>query len=205
MNPYKVLGINENADKQAISEAYRDLARQHHPDRGGDVEKFKEATEAYSILSDERKRHQYHNPPQNDGFESVFGQGFNPFADLFSFHAPKQQQQVKPHTQDSDVQFNLKVNLEQIKQGASTTISYQRNKICHSCNGEGGHGRKGCVSCGGSGRQMFKPNPQIIQQVMCSTCHGKGIMFEQPCRICQTKGFVQHTEQVTVRVEEQRP
>ena len=52
---------------------------------------------------------------------------------------------------------------------------------------------------------MFKPNPQIIQQVVCSTCHGKGIMFEQPCRVCQTKGFVQYTEQIAVRLEEQTP
>ena len=204
MNPYTVLGINENANTATIKEAYRNLAREHHPDRGGDVKKFKEATEAYSILSDEQKRHQYHNPPQRNGFENVFGHGFNPFADFFSFHTPKQQQ-VKLHTEDADVQFNLKVNLEQIKQGASTTITYQRNKICHGCNGKGGQGRKGCVACGGSGRQMFKPNPQIIQQVMCSTCHGQGISFDQPCQICQTKGFKQHTEQIAVRLEEQTP
>jgi len=202
MNPYKVLGIAENADKETISEAYRRLALQHHPDRGGDVEKFKEATEAYSILSDEQKRHQYHNSQPNAAFETVFRQGFNPFADLFSFHAP-QQPRVKLHTEDADIQFNLKVNLEQIKKGASTTITYQRNKICHSCNGEGGHGKKGCVSCGGSGRQMFKPNPQIIQQIVCPICHGKGISFDQPCQICQTKGFVQHTEKVTIGIKKE--
>ncbi len=75
MNPYTVLGINENANTATIKEAYRNLAREHHPDRGGDVKKFKEATEAYSILSDEQKRHQYHNPPQRNGFENVFGEG----------------------------------------------------------------------------------------------------------------------------------
>ena len=202
MNPYQVLGIDENANTATIKEAYRTLARKHHPDRGGDVEKFKEATEAYAILSDEQKRYQYHNPPQSNGFESVFGHGFNPFADLFTFHAPKQQR-VKLHTQDSDVQFNLKVNLEQIKQGASTTISYQRNKICYNCNGEGGHGKRGCIDCGGSGRRTFQPNPQTIQQTACPSCYGKGYSLDKPCEACQTKGFVQRTEQITVQVREQ--
>ena len=204
MNPYHVLGIEEKADTATIKEAYRQLARKHHPDRGGDVAKFKEATEAYSILSDEQKRHQYHNPPQRSSFDSVFGQGFNPFADLFSFHAPEQQR-VKLHTEDEDIQFNFQVSLDQIKKGATSTITYKRNKICDNCNGEGGHGRKGCITCGGSGRKMFKPNPQTIQQVVCHTCYGKGISFDQPCQICQTQGFVSYTEQVAVYIEELRP
>tara|TARA_R100000008_G_C3557705_1_gene154203 strand:+ start:433 stop:1047 length:615 start_codon:yes stop_codon:yes gene_type:complete len=203
MNPYQVLGVDENADTSTIKEAYRKLARKHHPDRGGDVDKFKEATEAYSILSDQQKRHQYHNSQSRSGFENVFGQGFNPFADLFSFHRTSNKQQVKLHTEDSEIQFNLKVNLEQIKKGASTHITYHRNKICHTCNGQGGQGRKGCVTCGGSGSQMFKPNPQIIQRVTCSACNGHGIVFDNPCITCETKGFVQYEEEIAVRVEEQ--
>ena len=203
-DPYEVLGVNKNADTATIKEAYRTLARKHPPDRGGDVNKFKQATEAYSILSDKQKRYQYDNPQPKGGFESIFGQGFNPFADLFSFHHPPAQQQVKVPTEDSDIVFNLKLNLEQIKRGTSTRITYHRNKICNACSGEGGEGRRGCVNCGGSGSQMFKPEPQIIQQIVCSTCHGQGIIFDNPCSICQTKGFVQMQEQVVVKLEQQK-
>ena len=201
MNPYQVLGINESADTATIKEAYRNLAREHHPDRGGDVEKFKEATEAYSILSDDQKRSQFHNPPQNFGFEDLFGQGFNPFTNFFT---PRNERpkQVEPNTQDRDIQFNLKINLEQVKQGAYSTISYKKNKTCTDCNGSGGEGKIGCSDCGGSGRRMFKPNPTIIQQVMCSSCHGQGVRFTNPCMTCQTNGFVQKIEEITMKIEE---
>jgi len=201
MNPYQVLGINENADTATVKEAYRKLARQHHPDRGGDVEKFKEATEAYSILSDERKRHQYHNPPQNFGFETLFGQELNPFANFFT-QRTERPKQVQPNTQDRDVQFNLKINLEQVKQGAYSTISYKKNRTCTDCNGSGGDGKMGCSHCGGSGRRMFRPNPSIIQQVVCSSCDGRGVLFENPCNTCQTHGFVQKIEEITMKIEE---
>ena len=201
MNPYQVLGINESADTATIKDAYRKLARQHHPDRGGDVEKFKEATEAYSILSDDQKRHQYNNPPQNFGFEDLFGQEFNPFANVFNQRAARPRQ-VQPNTQDRDIQFNLKINLEQVKQGAYSTISYKKNSTCTDCNGNGGDGKMGCSHCGGSGRRMFRPNPSIIQQVVCSSCDGRGVLFENPCNTCQTHGFVQKIEEITMKIEE---
>lgn len=205
MDPYKILGITENADKEAISEAYRKLALQHHPDRGGDTTKFKEATEAYSILSDDINRQQYHNHPQDIrdfSFEDLFGRGFNPFAEFFTPHAP-QPRQVQLNTADADIQFNLKINLEQVKRGALSTISYKRNKICTNCNGAGGKDRRNCTDCGGSGKRIFRPNPSTIQQIICPTCHGKGISFSEPCKACNTNGFVQHTEQITLKIKEE--
>ena len=203
MNPYKVLGIAENADKEVISDAYRKLALKYHPDRGGNTAKFKEATEAYSILSDEQKRHQYHNPPQDFNFSELFGQGFNPFANFFTSRTPNQRQ-VQPNTSDADIQFNLKVNLEQIKKGAFSTISYKKNKVCTDCNGQGGEGKRGCTNCGGSGTKMIRPNPSIIQQITCSACHGNGVLFDRPCQTCQTNGFVQHIEQITIKIKEEK-
>jgi len=201
MNPYKVLGIAENANKEVINEAYRKLALKYHPDRGGNTEKFKEATEAYSILSDEQKRHQYHNPQPNVAFETVFGQGLNPFANFFTPRTA-QPRKVQPNTLDKDIQFNLHINLEQVKKGAYSTISYKKNTICTDCNGQGGDGKIGCSNCGGSGRKMFRPNPSVIQQITCSACHGNGVLFNKPCQTCQTNGFVQHIEQITIKIEE---
>tara|TARA_R110000824_G_scaffold11663_3_gene51119 strand:+ start:3408 stop:4022 length:615 start_codon:yes stop_codon:yes gene_type:complete len=204
MNPYTVLGINENANTATIKEAYRNLARKHHPDRGGDVQKFKEATEAYSILSDEQKRNRYHRPSPTFGFEHIFGQEFNPFADLFHFQQPPQSKPTQVQTEDSDIFFNFKVNLEQIKKGASVNLSYPRNNQCGACKGSGGAGKTSCKSCGGSGMVISKPNPNSIQQITCPSCYGKGLLFEEPCETCQTKGFVQETEQITIKIEQQQ-
>ena len=205
MNPYKVLGLEENADKQAISEAYRDLARQHHPDRGGDVEKFKEATEAYSILSDDNKRHQYHNPHQQArgfNFADMFGGGHSPFAQFFGQRP--QQRQVKKHTEDSDIKFKLGVTLDQIKQGASQTIQYTRNKICTHCKGEGAESKTACHTCGGQGVVMVQPNPNTIHQISCHSCGGRGVILINPCTKCQTNGFIQYSEHVTIKVQEEK-
>ena len=205
MNPYKVLGVEENANKEAISEAYRELARQHHPDRGGDVEKFKEATEAFSILSDDQKRHQYHNPPQQArgfNFADVFGGGHGPFADFFGQHP--QQRQVKKHTEDSDISFKLKVNLDQIKKGASQTIQYVRNKVCQNCEGKGAKNKTVCQTCGGQGVVVTQPSPNTIHQTSCPDCGGRGVLLSNPCQTCQTNGFTQHLEQVTIKIQEEK-
>ena len=205
MNPYEVLGLQENADKQAISEAYRALARQHHPDRGGDVEKFKEATEAYSILSDDQKRHQYHNPPQQArgfNFADMFGGGHNPFAQMFGQRP--QQRRVKKHTKDSDITFKLKVNLDQIKNGASQTIEYTRNKVCTECMGKGAEKKEVCETCKGQGVVVIQSNPNTIHQTSCPNCRGRGVQLTNPCRICQAKGFTQHLEQVTIKIQEEK-
>ena len=205
MNPYEVLGLQENADKQAISEAYRALARQHHPDRGGDVEKFKEATEAYSILSDDQKRHQYHNPPQQArgfNFADIFGGGHSPFAQFFGQRP--QQRQVKKHAEDADITFKLKVNLDQIKKGATQTIQYKRNKICPHCKGEGAEKKTVCQTCNGQGMVIIQSNPNTIHQTSCPDCGGRGVLLINPCQPCQTNGFTQHLEQVTIKIQEEK-
>ena len=201
MNPYEVLGVKEDADKEAINGAYRELARQHHPDRGGDVEKFKEATEAYSILSDDSKRQAYNNPPNRGfNFEDLFGAGHNPFAHFFG-NRP-QQRQVKKHTEDSDITFKLRVSLDQIKRGASQTIKYTRNKLCPHCKGEGAENKTTCQACHGQGMVVIQPNPTTIHQTSCPACGGRGVMLVNPCGACQANGFVQQAEEITVKVSE---
>ena len=209
MDPYQTLGVPEDADKQTIKKAYRKLAAQYHPDRGGDEEKFKEVAGAYSILSDDKKRKEYHarkNPQQGFGvgFEDVFGRGFNPFEEFFN-HPPPPRRQVKKNTEDSDIQFSLRINLEQIKRGATHEIKFKRNKTCKRCNGEGGTGRRVCGVCGGVGTQRVKPAPFFVQHIPCQTCRGAGILFNNPCGSCATNGFVQVQDKVTIEIKEEPP
>tara|TARA_A100001515_G_C4542390_1_gene200633 strand:+ start:340 stop:966 length:627 start_codon:yes stop_codon:yes gene_type:complete len=207
MNPYKVLGVPEDADKRTIKKAYRKLAAEHHPDRGGDEEKFKQVAEAYSILSDDQKRQQYHarqrtGPGFGMGFDDIFGQGF-PFGDFFA-RRPRKKPEIKKNTEDSDVQFNLKINLEQIKRGSSQEIRFMRNKVCSKCSGEGGEGKKMCGPCGGTGSQVVKHSPLFVQTIPCQFCRGQGIVFTNPCRPCATRGFVQVEDKVVVKIEQEK-
>ena len=209
MNPYKVLGIAENASPEDIKQAYLKLARQHHPDRGGDASKFKEAQSAYDTLSNNKTDPSHnashaHNINPAD-FANLFTQGHHPFGDIFSqFSQRPQPQPVRLHTNDSDIQFNLKANLEQIKKGATTTITYNRNKICPDCNGQGGQERKNCIECQGAGAIRVMHSAMVIQQMTCGSCKGRGVLWNTPCQSCQTNGYVQHTEQIKVKIGEDK-
>lgn len=208
MNPYNVLGIAENASPDDIKQAYLKLARQHHPDRGGDSTKFKEVQSAYEILSNKTSTSTHPDHSQNinpAGFDNFFTQNQHPFGDLFSqFIHRHQPQSVKWKANDSDIQFNLKANLEQIKKGATATIDYQRNKICPDCNGHGGQQQKGCADCQGAGVITVQHNPVMIQQTICSTCNGKGNLWQSPCQTCNTNGYIQQAEQIKVKIIEDK-
>jgi len=209
MDPYKILGVPEEADSQTIKKAYRKLASQYHPDRGGDAEKFKEVAEAYSVLSDDQKREDYHarrNGPTNFNygfrFEDLFG-GLNPFEEFFS-PRPSQRRQVKKNTEDSDIQFNLAFTLDQIKDGIQQTFVFDRNQACSDCAGEGGMGKKACGVCRGTGVQTIRPAAFFVQQVTCRACGGRAFSFEKPCRTCSTRGYIQVQDRVTVKIGEEK-
>mgnify|MGYP003654933351 CR=1 FL=1 len=210
-DPYEILGVPQDADQQAIKKAYRKLAAQHHPDRGGDAEKFKQVAEAYSTLSDDQKRQQYHASQRGFNFDvfSFGGSRFNPFSpfeDIFnSQRSPsRSRRQINKNTEDSDVQFNLKINLEQIKRGATQEIIFKRNKICQDCSGEGGQGKSTCGVCHGSGATVSRPNPHVVQQSTCAFCQGRGFKFTKKCHSCNTNGCVQVQEKVVVKIEEEK-
>ncbi|HIL98949.1 MAG TPA: hypothetical protein EYG51_24055 [Pseudomonadales bacterium] len=206
MDPYSILGVSEDADEKTIKKAYRTLAAEHHPDRGGDAEKFKTVAEAYSILSDDQKRAEYH-ASQHHGFRiddlfRGFG-GFNPFEEFFG-NRQAQRQRVKKDTEDSDIQFDVRVSLDQIKQGVSHVLTFERNQSCQECSGKGGDGRKACAPCGGSGSRVARHSAFFVQHVTCEACGGRGIFFEQPCCACNTHGYVKVRDQVTIKLGEDK-
>ena len=213
MDPYKVLGVSEDANKDQLKKAYRKLAAQYHPDRGGDEDKFKEVNEAYSILSDDQKRQQYHaskNGPQlnmgdfGDMFGAFSGFGFDSFADFFGQRGQPRRQEPEKHTIDKDIIFNLKISLDNIKKGTVKTINFQRNLLCGACRGQGGEGKQPCHVCGGSGVEVIRPNAFVVQQITCRTCGGAGHGFIKLCPSCEGGGFHRIQESVQVEIKEKK-
>ena len=207
-NPFEVLGVPETADDKEIKKAYRKLAAEHHPDRGGDAEKFKEVAEAYSTISDQQKRQQFHASSRGFDFQGFnFGGGFDPFSafgDIFNFNSRPPRRQVNKDTQDSDIQFNLRINLEQIKRGSEQQITFKRNRICQDCNGAGGEGGYQCGVCHGSGVNVQKLNNHFVHQATCAYCQGRGFKFKEKCRTCNTNGYVQVQDRVVIKIEESK-
>ena len=138
------------------------------------------------------------------GFDDIFGRGFDPFSELFNEQRRRAKPKINKNTQDSDVQFNLRINLEQIKRGSSQEIKFKRNKICVKCEGEGGEGKKICGQCGGTGTKTIKPAPFFVQHIQCPSCVGQGVTFTSPCHPCSTRGFVQIEDKVVVKIEEEK-
>jgi DnaJ-class molecular chaperone len=176
MNPYQVLEIERSATKEDIKKAYRKLALQHHPDRGGDENKFKEITQAHTILIDEEKRRIYDMTGRTDNTpQPGFPSGFNPF-DLFGgmFRHPEQQSVKLP-----DKIVTVEIDLEEAIRGTTIDLNVTVEKRCE-CN-------KDCDLCKGSGQigriQAIGPFQQVLQ-VKCDKCSGTGI-FAKGCSTCR--------------------
>ena len=195
-NLYEVLGVQKNASQDEIKKVYRKLAVQHHPDKGGDPEKFKNITEAYNTLSDNNKRREY------DSHGSRFQHGSGGFGDMFeSFFGHRQQQPQQPQpTSDRDIRFKLGVTLDQINQGVKQKIQYRRNRTCNRCTGKGGEGKVICNICRGTGQET-STNGRFIHQFVCRTCQGRGILFSNICNLCKGNGVQQTIETVVVEIK----
>lgn len=197
---YNTLGVSRDASPEEIKKAYRKLAIKHHPDRGGDEEEFKKINEAYSVLSDPERKHAYDNPPHRGGFHP----NMNSWDDVFGefFRNMSRRQQAGP-VSDKDIRFNLGVNLEQIKRGASQTIRYSRNVSCSACFGKGGTSPRRCSTCGGVG-SLSRYNRQGMHiRMSCNSCGGLGLEFEKICQTCRGSGVVKKNESITVKVSEE--
>jgi molecular chaperone DnaJ len=219
---YQILGVNRDADADAIKKAYRKLALQHHPDRNQGSkeaeEQFKEATEAYEVLRDADKRAAYdrygHAGVRGAGAGAGFG-GFN-FADALDvfmrdfgafgmgdiFGAT---QQRRGSRRGADLRVRLPLTLEEVAAGTKKTLKIQLNDPCAGCNGTGAaHGAQPvrCSTCGGTGelrRVQRSFLGQMVSVSPCPTCGGEGQRIEQLCEVCNGRG-VQPGEK-TVEVE----
>ncbi len=229
---YEILGVSKSSSADEIKKAYRKVAMQYHPDRNpGDKaaeEKFKEAAEAYEILSDADKRAQYdrfgHQAFQGrgNGGGGGFGGGmnmediFSQFGDIFGDDSPfssffggggRRSSASRSHgTKGTNLRVKLKLNFEEIAKGTTKTIKVKKYIVCTTCGGNGAKDKNSfqtCGTCGGSGQVRRVQNTFLGQMqtvTTCPTCHGEGTIVTSKCNVCKGEGRVYGEETVTIDI-----
>jgi len=211
---YEVLGVQKGASADEIKKAYRKLARQYHPDVNKDDPsaegKFKEAAEAYEVLSDDQKRANYdrfgHADPNQfgggggGGFEGGFGDIFDMF-----FGGGGRQARNGPQ-RGNDLQYQLQIEFKEAAFGAEKTIEIPRWEECDTCHGTGakpGTNVSSCGTCRGTGQQenvVNTPLGRMVNRTTCRTCGGSGKKIEQKCGSCHGEGKVRKRRKIELRI-----
>ena len=217
---YEVLGVSKNATDDEIKSAFRKLAKKYHPDVSKEenaAEKFKEAQEAYAILSDPEKRRQYdqfgHSAFTNanggfSGFEGFdFGNVSDIFEDLFGgmgFSSSRSRtRNTNSPRKGSDLLYHMTIDFDEAIYGTKKDIKVDVEEDCDECHGKGGFDSKTCSSCHGSGtitqeqRTMFG---SFLSKTTCPYCKGAGSTFEKTCSSCHGSGKVTNRKTITVTV-----
>jgi molecular chaperone DnaJ len=213
---YEVLGINRDASDEDIKKAYRKLAMKHHPDRNPEnpksEERFKEAKEAYEMLSDPAKRAAYDqyghagvDPSAAASAQGFGARGFGDFADAFGdifgdiFGGARGRSSVY---RGADLRYNLEVSLEEAARGTETKIRIPAMETCAACGGSGakpGTQPVTCPTCGGHGQVRMQQGFFSIQQT-CPKCHGSGKMVPSPCPTCHGAGRIKQHKTLAVKI-----
>ncbi len=223
MDYYKTLGVEKGASESEIKKAYRKLAQKHHPDTGkGDEKKFKEATEAYEVLSDKQKRAQYDQfGSAGPGFGGGGGQGFGgfdfknvnvdfggSFGDIFDtfFGGGQQGGRKKGPTRGSDIEMVFQISFEEAIFGVSKEIEVSAFAACLHCKGIGaepGTKLKTCEDCSGTGQQVKlqrTPFGQIQTASVCQSCEGAGQIPEKRCKECNGEGRLMKAQRIKTKI-----
>lgn len=220
---YEILGVARSASQQEIKAAFRKKAMEHHPDRGGDAQKFKEINEAYQVLGSAETRAQYDQ--YGSSFEQMRrqgyqGAGFDPrefgfdigdlsdlfggLGDIFGFGGGRGRRERQ--ARGRDIEMEIAVSFEEAVHGGTREIELDKVNACARCNGSGaepGSGFKNCATCGGSGRVSKVANSFFgaIQTVTtCHSCHGIGKYPEKECGACRGKGVARGKRVLKVKI-----
>jgi len=213
---YEILGIEKTASDEIIKKSYRKLAMLYHPDRNPDnqeaEEKFKEATEAYEILSDHAKRQRYdrfgHDGLQGSDFRgfSSFDDVFSNFNDIFSdFFGTGHQGRSRTRSSvrpGADLRYDLTISFMDAAMGISMDIDVPKNAVCQGCNGTGSEPGKQpitCSRCNGRG-QILQTQGFFSVSSTCPQCHGYGQMITHPCPACKGAGRTRITKTVNLKI-----
>ena len=213
---YEILGVSRSADQDEVKKAYRKLALQHHPDRNpGDKAseaKFREATEAYEILSDATKRKSYdqfghagtQSSGQSENMEDIFENFGDMFENLFgSSYARRGGKKGRPAAQrGQDLAQKIELSLKESFTGTKREIKIYHFVQCETCMGSGckaGTTPTMCSACQGSGAVMHRQGFFAVNQA-CTACHGQGFRISDPCSTCRGQSRVQQHEKLSVAV-----
>jgi molecular chaperone DnaJ len=210
---YEILEVSKTSTDQEIKSSYRKLALKFHPDRNpGDKkaeERFKEAAEAYAILSDSEKRARYDrfghagvgggaqgfDPSQFSGFEDIFGG----LGDIFGFGSGSRRSGPQ---RGADLRYDLEIKFEQAAKGVETHIQIPRHETCEKCKGNGaapGTQPATCPQCRGTGQLRYQQGFFTVART-CGQCRGAGKVITKPCPDCQGAGSIEQTRKLTVKI-----
>ena len=214
---YDVLGVNKSASPEELKSAYRKLAVKYHPDKNpGDKvaeDKFKEASEAYGILSDKSKKESYDNFGHaafenggggRGGFGGFSGADFSDiFEDFFGdFGGGSRKNSRRNNNRGSDLRYDLSISLEEAFKGKKQNIQFSTTEKCNTCKGNGskpGYNPDRCTYCGGNGRVRTNQGFFTVQQT-CPQCAGSGEEITNPCNDCNGQGNKQSSKKISVTI-----
>src|SRR2546421_4334276 len=216
---YEILGVDRGVSEQDLKSAYRRLAHQHHPDKNQGnpeaEEKFKEAAEAYGVLSDAEQRSRYDHfghagvsstagaawgAPGFGGIEDILGDLFG-FGDVFG-GSGRGSTRRSAQQRGADLRYDLEITLEQAATGLTAQLRIPKLEACESCNGAGtapGTHPETCRTCEGAGQVRFQQGFFSVSRT-CGNCRGTGQVITSPCETCHGKGRLEREKQIEVKI-----
>ncbi len=212
---YQLLGVSRTASGDEIKKAYRKLAMKYHPDRNPDnkeaEERFKEATEAYEVLSDAQKRQIYdaygHQGLKNSGYrgpgnyEDIFSSFGDIFGDLFGGFGGRRQTRNGP-VAGSDLRYDMTISFMEAVHGVEKEVEILKRETCWTCEGSGlrpGYQAETCSACQGRG-QILRAQGFFQISSTCPRCQGQGQMITEPCNDCSGEGLIGRKKKVSLKV-----